>query len=237
MNDNNIENKPQTPIEQEKNEPIINNNLPETPVDEDPNWRIVREQRKAERKAREDAERRANDKAAEAEALKAALEALSNRPQQQSYSNEDETEEQRLNRTVEAIVKKREQEFLQKQREREMQEYPSKLRSNLPEFDKVCHPDNLDYLEYHHPEIAKAFSHMPEGYDKWECIYKATKKYVPNMDSRKEAAKVDKNLAKPGSISSTGTTQGQGIGSPARLSEAQRQANWQRMQKTLKGLS
>lgn len=236
MNEINNDNKLTTPIEQEKNEQVINPIVTE-PDNEDPNWKVVREQRKAERKAREEAEKRAADKAAEAEALKAALEAITNRPQPQSYNNEDETEDQRLQRTVEAIVKKREQEFLQKQREREAQEYPSRLRANLPEFDKVCHSDNLDYLEYHHPEVAKAFSYMPEGYEKWEAIYRATKKYVPNLDAKREMAKVEKNLSKPGSISSTGTTQPQGTPQPARLTEAQRKANWERMQRTLKGLS
>jgi len=208
---------------------------------EDPNWRIVREQRKAERKAREEAEKKATEKAAEAEALRHALEALANKPSQgqQNYFNQsEESDDERIEKKVAAAIKKKEEEYAKQQFEAEQREYPQRLRQNMPDFDKVCTAENIDYLEYHHPEIAEPFRYMPDGYKKWEAMYKVAKKLIPNMDTKKDMAKVEKNLAKPGSISSTGTTQHTGaISQGARLTEEKKQENWIRMQKALKGLS
>lgn len=227
--------------EQVKNE-SENNQIPiEQPAQEqveDKNWAAIREQRKADRKAKEEAERRAIEKAEEAAALRAALEAIANKPSptfNTSYQ-EEETEEQRLDRIVEARLKQREEQREKERLEVEMREYPTKIRKSYPDFDKVCHPENLDYIEYHHPEIAAPFRYMPDGFEKWEAIYKATKKLMPNLDSKKEAARVDKNLAKPGSISSTGTTQPPSSGMSNILTQAQKDANWARMQKDRKGI-
>lgn len=222
------------------NTEINNGGVSETA--EDPNWRIIREQRKVERKAREDAEKKAAEKEAEAQAFKAALEALANKPQQgqqQSYFNQtEESDDERIEKKVAAALKKREEEYAKQQHEAELKEYPQRLRQNMPDFDKVCTAENIDYLEYHHPEIAEPFRYMPDGYKKWESMYKVAKKLIPNMEAKKDMAKVDKNLSKPGSISSTGTTQGTGSMSDGiRLTEEKKAANWQRMQKLTKGLS
>ena len=229
-----------------QNEPITNNAVPISDpvaqVDEDPNWRIVREQRKAERKAREDAERRAAEETAKAKAFQEALEALSNKPsqgQQQNYFNQpEESDDERIEKKVAAALKKREEEYFQQQQQVELREYPQRLRQNIPDFDKVCSAENIDYLEYHHPEIAEPFRYMPEGYKKWEAMYKVAKKLIPNIDAKKDMAKIDKNLAKPGSVSSVGTTQGEGAMSKgAILTEEKKAANWLRMQSARKGLS
>lgn len=207
------------------------------------NWRKFREQREAERKAREESERRAAEKSAEAEALRAALEALANKPSnnRQSHQNDsqdvEETEEQRIDRRVEAIIKQREAKAEQERRAREMQEFPDRLKSTYSDFNKVCTSENLDYLEYHYPEVAAPFAHLPDGYEKWQGIYKAVKRFVPNVDARQDTIKVEKNLSKPGSISSTGNTHGGNAMPSARLDEARKAANWERMQRTLKGLS
>lgn len=241
MNQINTLNTEEVKQEQEKNEPTNNQVAVEQPIQEqveDKNWAAIREQRKADRKAKEEAEKRALEKAEEAAALRAALEAIANKPSPtfNTQYQEDETEEQRLDRIVETRLKQREE---QKEKERhvvEMREYPTRLRQAYPDFEKVCHAENLDYIEYHHPEIAAPFRYMPDGFEKWEAIYKATKKLMPNLDAKKEAAKVDKNLAKPGSISSTGTSQPPTSGSSPMLTQSQKDANWERMQRDRKGI-
>ncbi len=239
MNNNTQDSNPEPIKEQTVNEPAqpANTQATTTEPPEDKNWAVIREQRKADRKAREEADKRAAEKAAEAEALRAALEALTNKPTPQ-YRNDhqEESEDDQIKRRVDEIIKQREAEFHTKKQEQERIEYPTRLRKNMPDFDKVCDPENLDYLDYHYPELAEPFKHMPEGYNKWEAIYKATKRLVPNLDRKQDQRKMEQNLAKPGSISSTGTTQGNGILAPSRLTEEKKQANWLRMERERKGL-
>lgn len=210
------------------------------------NWRKYREQRAIERKQKEEAEKRAAEKAAEAEALKAAMEALLNKqaPQQsQQYrssyeSTENEiSEDEKIERKVEAALQKRLQQEEQQRLQREHQEYPTKLTQTYQDFNAVCNTENLDYLDFHYPEITAAYKHMPDGFDKWSSVYKAVKRFVPNTDTKKDLMKMERNMQKPHSPSSIGTATPQGGPSAHVLTEEKRQANWERMQKSLKGLS
>lgn len=207
------------------------------------NWRAFREQREAERKTREEALHRAREKEAEAEALRAALEALANKPSNNNRINEhgyeetEETEEQKIDRKVEQALRQREVIAEKQRREQEQRDLPNRLANTYSDFNRVCTSENLDYLEYHYPEVAKPLQRLPDDFDKWADIYKAVKKFVPNIDSRNEAKKAEKNLQKPGSISSSGNTLGANAMPGARLDEQRKAANWERMQKTIKGLS
>lgn len=248
------ENKTEEKIEQAeiKKEPTnISVGTPGTPEEKTPlikseenkaNWKAFREQRESERKSAEEANRRAAEKAAEAEALRAALEALANKPtsnrhRDSHYEDDEETEEQRIDKRVEAIIKEREIKSEQERKVREHQELPFKLKQIYSDFDKVCNTENLDYLEYHHEEAAAALAALPDSIEKWSKIYKAIKKYVPNSDSKHDQLRAEKNLQKPGSISSPGNTHGGNAMPAARLDEARKSSNWERMQRTLKGLS
>ncbi len=243
MNPSPTENKPEQKIEQAQ--PVVQTNEPSPEIKSEENkanWKHFREQRENERKAREYAEKAAAEERARAEALKAALEAVTNKPNNQynapQYADDiAETEEQRIDRRVEAAIKQREAEAERKRLERERQETPEKLQSTYKDFNKVCTAENLDYLEYHYPEVAKPFAYMPEGFDKWASIYQAVKRFVPTTDAKHDIAKAEKNLQKPGSISSAGNTQGGNAMPGARLDEQKKAENWQRMQRLLKGLS
>jgi hypothetical protein len=215
----------------------------------DPNWRAFREARKKDREQREAAERRAAEKEAEAAALKAAMEAAftKNSPSPQAYQQyystnqtetPEETEEQRIERKVNELLEKKEKLFAQQQKERELQELPNRLKSQFPDFDKVCSQDNLDYLDYHFPEISRPLDRLPQGYDKWHDIYHAVKKLIPNQANiKKDMARADMNMNKPKSISSVTQTP---TGEPSRQSwqemEQKRAANWERMQRLMKGV-
>ncbi len=203
------------------------------------NWRKFREQKDLERKQRIEAEKMAQEERSKAEALKAAMEALLNKPAQSNEYHQEETEEQRIDKKVQEALAKRENEYQKNVYQKEMAEYPQKLVQNFTDFNQVCTTENLDYLEYHYPELAAPFKHMPEGYEKWSSIYKAVKRLVPNPDSKREAQKAEKNFQKPQSISGRGQKPKSPIDSDSVgiLDDQRKAENWQRMQKALKGLS
>ena len=201
------------------------------------NWKKFRETREKERKEKEAADKRAAEKEAEAAALKSAMEALLNKsqPQGQSYSEQtEETEEQRIERKVQESLLRNEQKREEERRKRDVAELPQKLQSTFSDFNQVCSQENLDYLQYHYPEVAAGFKHAPDTFETWANIYKAMKRFVPNPDSKKDQARIEKNLAKPQSMSVPGSTQ-TGDHAPMDLSEKRRQDNWQRMQRVMKG--
>jgi hypothetical protein len=211
--------------------------IQETP--EQINWRKFREQREIERKQKLEAERKAAEKEVEASALKAAMDAILNKKSHDSSTvheevDEEETEDQRIEKKINAAIQIREQQLEEKQRQREAAEYPQKLVSAYKDFNQVCSADNLDYLEYHYPEIAKAFGHMPDGFDKWASVYQAVKRFVPNTESKKEQAKAERNFAKPQSMAVSGATQ-TGDNAPIYLDDKRRSDNWARMQRVMKG--
>ena len=220
-----------------------NNEVKEPVVEETQeqiNWKRFREERKAERKQAEESKRIAAEKAKEAEALKAALEAITSKPSPPQYNYEqpqpqEETEEQRIAKIVDQRWAEKERKSHEERLIREQQELPQKLSSAYSDFDKVCSEDNLDYLQYHYPEVASAYKQLPDNFDKWANIYKAVKKFVPNPDSQKDMKRADKNFNKPQSMASAGRTQTTDS-APQMLTEQRRADNWSRMQKRMKGI-
>lgn len=204
------------------------------------NWRKYRESKGEERKQREAAERIAVEKTREAEALKAAMDALLNKPNnsseisRSSYDDGQESEDDRIQKKVEAALLLREKANEDQRRVREQQEYPDKLKKTYGDFNQVCSVDNLDYLEYHYPEVAAAFKYAPDGFDKWASVYQAVKKLVPNSSSKKDQTKAEKNFNKPQSMAATGAT-AVGDTSPIKLDDKKRADNWSRMQRIMKG--
>ncbi len=130
-------------------------------------------------------------------------------------------------------IEKREKVRMEEQRKKEVQELPSRLNSMYTDFSQVCSQDNLDYLEFHHPEIAKALSYMPDSLDKWATVYKTVKKFIPNTETKKEERRMEKNSLKPKSMSAGLSNTGDQA--PVYLDDAKRAANWDRMQKTMRG--
>jgi len=206
------------------------------------NWKAFRQQREAERKAKEEAERKASEERARAEAYQKALEAITNKPVPQahnpySFDHPEENEDERLQKKISEGIQREIERLENQRRQKEVEEAPARIKRDFPDWDKVCNAENYDYVDYHHPEISQAYHYMPDGYEKRASIYKAIKKLVPNPDSRKDQIKADKNLSKPASISSPGNTQGGNAMSTFQLSEQKKASNWERMQRSLKGLS
>jgi len=249
MNDNTQQNSTDNTIPQEKTETTIEetNQVVENNVEqkqEDPNWRAFREARKKDRVEREAAERKAAEKEAEVIALKAAMEAAFAKDQrttqynEQNYSSNEESEDERIEKKVQAAIASREREYERQRIEREKIEYPQRLQEQFGDFNQTIANENLDYLDFHYPEISGPLSKMADGYDKWLYIYKNIKKFVPNNASaRKDSVKADNNFNKPKSMSSTSITPPGETTSASRLTEERRAQNWERMQRALKGVS
>lgn len=203
------------------------------------NWKKFREQREIERKQKEAAEKRAAEKEAEAAALKAAMDAVLNKSSTNSIESsrnqyEEESEDERINKKVEAALAQKERQYQEQKRQKEQAELPQKLASTYKDFNQVCSSENLDYLEYHYPEVARAFRNQPDGFEKWADIYSAVKRFVPNIDNKKEHAKAEKNFNKPQSMAVSGATQ-TGDSAPVHLDDKRRSDNWARMQRVMKG--
>ncbi len=240
-----VETKVEVPVK-DQNKPIENNPQATIQTEEAPknakDWDKFREARAQDRKRAQEQTEKAQRAQQEAEALKAALDAVLNKPQQQqqqyqSYEQTEETEEQKIEKKVSEVLARREKQYVEERQRREQQEYPEKLVSNFSDFNQVCNTENLDYLEYHYPEVASAFKHAPDGYDKWANIYKAVKRFVPNTDAKKDIAKAEANSKKPQSVSSPGMASAGEQGQQAyRLTEQKRRENWERMQRTMNKL-
>ncbi len=246
LNQENID----TNLQQQKIESTPSQATQNTPQaetsNEDPNWRAFREARKKEREENKLLQQKIAEKEAEAAALKAAMEAAFSKsnPYQNDrhYDNQndtqDETEDQRIKRLVNEQISARDEKLQRERIEREKQEYPNRLVKTYSDFNQVISQENLDYLDFHYPEVARPLQRLNDDFDKWSDIYKAVKKFVPNVNTaRKESAKADANFNKPKSISSTGITQPGEAAGGSRLTEEKRAENWARMQKILKGVS
>lgn len=231
--------------EEIKTETIIEQPISQTPepVQEQPkenneevNWRKFRQERENDRKAKLEAEEISRKKQEENLALQKALEAIVNKPTQPQRDDDYESEESKIEKKVAEALAKRDQQYQRERAERDQQELPKRLQSEFRDFNQVCTEENLDYLEYHYPEVAKPYKHMPDGYEKWEGIYKALKRFIPNKESGKEAKKAESNLNQPTAMSRPGMTQ-TGDQAPHIMDDAKRASNWARMQKTIKGIA
>lgn len=230
--DTNLAPKIDKPVEQPKE------------TEEQINFKKFREERENDRKRREQAELKWQEKENEAQALKAAMDAILNKPSTNSvdnsrfqHSEEEESEDQKIDRKVQIALEQAEKKRIEQNQRKEAENLPIRLVSDYKDFNQVCSSENLDYLDYHYPEVSRAFKHGPDSYDKWIDIYKTVKRFVPNTDSKKEAKKAENNFNKPQSIASQGITQNQPGSGAHILTEDRKKANWERMQRSLKGLS
>jgi hypothetical protein len=247
------ENTSPEPITQEKIETLTDTTAHQNPEvtkegEEDPNWRAFREARKQDRAHREAAEKRAAEKEAEVAALKAAMETAFSKSSpspeaynqyygtNQPYEHTDETEDQRIEKKVNKLLSERENKYRKEKEEQELREYPTRLHRELPDFANVTSQENLDYLDYHFPELSRPLQRLPEGYEKWYDIYHAVKKFIPNQNSAKrDSARAEANSNKPKSMSTTQLSQpGQASTSSYQEVEQRRAENWSRMQRMIK---
>lgn len=204
---------------------------------EDINWKKFREEREKERKQREAAELEKQKKDQELSAMKEAMEALVTpqaKQQDNSWDNwAPESDEERFKKIAQEEWNRLEQERIKNEQARAAQEAPTQIRRTYTDFDQVITPENIDYLEYHYPEVAKAFASMPDGYEKYETVYKAMKRFVPN-NQKEMSRRSDQNLNKPQSMNVKGVTQTTDS-APVRFDDQRKKDNWARMQRVMRG--
>ena len=190
---------------------IENEQSPEIKTEENQNnWKKFREQREQDRKALKEAEERARKKEEEAKALKEAMDAILNKnhPTQQIQQNDDygynyeEDENKRIEKLISEALERDRRKQQEENAKKEAQLLPQKLNEEFKDFSEVCNNENFDYLDYHHPEISKAFEHMPDSYDKWASVYKTIKKLVPYSNKKEDEKRIERNMMKPQAISS-----------------------------------
>jgi len=231
-------------------------NLEETP--EQINWRKFREERKKERQESERLEKESKSKDQENLRMKEMMATLLKAKDQtpmtvaetdKAVASLDPTDiptgadvQNYVNSHVEALVEERinkmlaSQEAQRKQETaiRDQKELPQRLQKDCPDFENVCSSENLDYLEYHYPEVAEAYQSMPDGIKKWKGVYGTIKKLIPNTNSSKDSAREKANSMKPQSMSSPGVST-TGDSAPNYVSSTKREENWKRMQRVMRG--
>lgn len=199
------------------------------------NWKKFREAREKERKEKEAAERELARKAEEVAALKAAMEAIVNAPPPSREEQErEEPEDEKIKRAVREALAEQDRVNAEKRAKEEIENLPRRLATTYGDFDQVCNSENLDYLEFHYPEVTLPYRNTPDSFEKWSAIYRAVKRFVPNTDGKNVAKQVEKNLMKPQSMSSSVVNQSKDV--PPMIIDDQRRAdNWARMQRVIKG--
>lgn len=79
-----------------------------------------------------------------------------------------------------------------------------KLRSELPDFDRVVSEENIEILKETHPELAYSLEMTPDMYSKAKAAYKIIKSMgIYRADNyQQDRAKVQANTAKPRPVAS-----------------------------------
>ena len=219
----------------------------ETP--EQINWKKFRDERKAEREQAKADKDLAKKKAEEAEAFREALEQVTQtsgpvvgKSVEEQVIADLADDDIPMGRDIKGFVAKyvadtvaktlreREEVVTQQRAEQEINELPQRLRQTHNDFDQVMTQENFDYLEYHHPEMAKAMGYMPKGFDKWNNTYNLIKKLVPNaVNAAQDTRQAQRNLQKP--QAPTGhASHSTGELAPGRIiTQAERDANYKRL--------
>lgn len=222
---------------------------PEKQDSEQINWRKFREQREKERVEREKAEQRARQKEEETEALRQVLEtmmtskesSLTQKEQQDIISDliDDDIPTgkdikgfitKQVPDLINSIIEQREAKREEERRKKEVDEMPVKLRTAHRDFDNIVSQENLDYLDYHHPEIAKALSYMPNSFEKWSSVYSAVRKLVPNTGER-DLKRMEQNAIKPQHAAAVASPPPNERGYGRSLTEQEKKENYERLRK------
>lgn len=257
-----VDEKPQVENEVDKlvEQQEANSELAKEETPEEINWKKFREERKKDREARRKEEQQRLEAEKQRNELRELVQSLSNSPER-NLSDKDVKEvlqsipldelvtgkdvktytesevKKQVEKTVLSFLEKQEKDREEKKRQEEKQKVPERLKADYNDFYEIVNEDTLDRLEYEHPELAETLKELPEGYSKWVRVYKAIKRYQPGVNDRlKNENRYEKNQNKPRSASTPGyvpATKEQ----PRILTSEQKRANWERMQRQLKGLA
>jgi len=207
--------------------------------DADRNWKRMREEREADRRRAEEAERRANE-------LHQLL-LQQNSSQKQTPRDPDEEELSKLTQDDLITVKHHDRKVDRKLKpvEQEMKNLRAELaeirfRTKYPDMDTVLSKENIDMLRTQKPELAKIIYNMKaDESEKAIAAYEIIKGMIPTVsrDELIDKKKAVENSKKPISIQSIPRTSALGNahtwerGAP---SKELREATWKQMQEDMK---
>jgi len=104
--------------------------------------------------------------------------------------------------------------YYQQQNEQRIAELEARLienqiKSNFPDFDDVVNKDTLGMLRDADPELAESLAANPNIYSKAVAAYKSIKRYgLAESTYQRDKEKVNKNIAKPRTVTSLSPQQG-----------------------------
>ena len=208
--------------------------------DKEKNWKAFLEKRKEDQRALE-AERKRNQelqaerdrRTKELEEMKLAFQAVVDKKEPEYSYDQDVDQNKLIEEKVNQIISKREQERSAREEEQRRAREIQEIKEKMPDIEQVLSPDNLAYLEFYHPKMARLIAKMPEGLDKIKETYEAVKEFVKMPTKEKE--KIDKNLGKPKSVHSSVSNESQKEESSGVLSDKRRMETWQKMQRLISG--
>lgn len=214
----------------------VSNETKKDLTDKEINFQRFRQAREADRKAKLEAEKIAQQKSKEVEVLKEALESVINKPHQSdSYTDDDDDSEKLVKQQVQQQLSAFQEKLRQEQLAKEQQELPNKVLSAFPDYNTVCSQENLEYLEFNNPEFSKSIQFMPDGFEKFSVLYNFAKKNLPKEHPSIQAKKIEENTAKPQSLSVPGVSQTGDTGFSRFLDDKAKASNWERMQRVMRG--
>ena len=228
------------PVEQEKAE--------EEMTPEEINWKVVREKTKEDRIARDKEKEQSLQKDDQIEALTLAIQNmfeakdapdLTKKQQDQIIADLVDEDiptggevKNFLKKYVPDLIKEALTQNAEKNRieqvARDKEEMPEKLKEMHKDFDDVVQKDNLQYLDYHFPEVSGVLNILPEGLDKWSRVYKMIKKLVPNT-GRGDLRRLEKNANKPQNVAAATAPPSNEQGYGRTLSEGEKKENYKRL--------
>ena len=210
--------------------------------DKEKNWKAFLEKRKEDQALLEKEQEKnrlleesSHKRQKELDEIKILVETLVNKKSHDEP--EDEDNETRTKKAIAAevdrIIEKREKERRDNDEKDRFQKESIEIKNQMPDLLEVCNQENLAYLEYYFPEIAKPLAMMPNSFEKTRLAYQAVKKHVKMATKDKE--KIEKNLSKPKSVHSAMSNESQNEESSAVMSDKRKNETWQKMQRLMSG--
>lgn len=209
--------------------------------DEDKNWKAFLEKRKEEQKENlalqkklEESNQENARREREIENLKIAFKSLAEKKEEPSnYDYDGDDQKKIIQDEVNRVISKRDKENEERETAERIRKEAIEIKEQMPDLMDVCSHDNIAYLEYYHPEIAIPLGAMPNGFMKTKMAYQAVKKHVKM--GMKEKDKIEKNLAKPKSLHSAISNEGQQEESSGNMSDKKKTETWNKMQRLMSG--
>lgn len=108
-------------------------------------------------------------------------------------------------KNAEKLAEKRAREIVksmlaEERQTRMKEELPNRVKSKHQDFDSVVTKENVEYLKANKPHIATTIAATKDPYAQAMAAYDFIKAFCPSANQTEEAAKMEKNASKPGTL-------------------------------------